>query len=102
MGLTEEMAIRLDIEYVSSTYNYIDTAYGSSIEDRDGFVKVLAHRETREILGCHIIGSEASILIQEVANAMRLRLSTDAITQSIYVHPALSEVLQLAFSSLQL
>ena len=42
------------------------------------------------------------MLIQEVANAMRLRLSTDAITQSIYVHPALSEVLQLAFGSLQL
>lgn len=73
------MAIRLDIEYMSSTYNYIDTAYGSSIEDRDGFVKVLAHRETREILGCHIIGTDAAILIQEAANAMRLGLPTDAI-----------------------
>ena len=100
MGLTEEMAIRLDIEYVSSTYNYIDTAYGSSIEDRDGFVKVLAHRETREILGCHIIGTDAAILIQEAANAMRLGLPTDAITQPIYVHPALPEVVPRAFAQL--
>ena len=100
VGLTEELATRMDIEYVTSTYNYSDTAYGSSIEDRDGFVKVLAHPETREILGCHIIGTDASILIQEAANAMRLGLPTDAITQSIYVHPALPEVVQRAFAQL--
>lgn len=100
VGLTEELATRMDIEYVTSTYNYSDTAYGSSIEDRDGFVKVLAHPETREILGCHIIGTDASILIQEAANAMRLGLPTDAISQSIYVHPALPEVVQRAFAQL--
>ena len=100
VGLTEELATRMDIEYVSATYNYIDTAYGSSIEDRDGFVKVLADPETRDILGCHIIGADASILIQEAANAMRMGLTTDAITQSIYVHPALPEVVQRAFAQL--
>ena len=63
-------------------------------------MKALAHKETGEILGCHIIGSEASMLIQEVVNAMRMRLATDAITQSIYVHPALPEVVQRAFGSL--
>lgn len=63
-------------------------------------MKALAHRETRQILGCHIIGSEASMLIQEVANAMRMRQTTDAITESIYVHPALPEVVQRAFGSL--
>ena len=87
--------------YVAGTYDYYDTAYGSSIEDRDGFVKVLANHETEEVLGCHIIGTDASILIQEVANAMRQHLTTDAITQSIYVHPALPEVVQRAFGELQ-
>ena len=101
VGLTEREAAAQNLPYVSSTYNYSDTAYGSSIEDTDGFVKALAHRESGEILGCHIIGSEASILIQEVVNAMRMRLTTDAITQSIYVHPALPEVVQRAFGSLQ-
>ncbi len=100
VGLTEELATRMDIEYVSATYNYIDTAYGSSIEDRDGFVKVLADPETRDILGCHIIGADASILIQEAANAMGMGLTTDPITQSIYVHPALPEVVQRAFAQL--
>ena len=55
---------------------------------------------TDEILGCHIIGTHAAMLIQEVVNAMRMRLTTDAITQSIYVHSALPEVVQRAFGSL--
>ena len=102
VGLTEQRASELGVAYTAATYDYRDTAYGASIEDRDGFVKVLADPETREILGCHIIGTDASILIQEVANAMRSRLTTDAITDSIYVHPALSEVVQRAVGALGL
>ena len=102
IGVTERQAGQQNLPYVSASYAYIDTGYGAAIDDRDGFVKVLANRETKEILGCHILGTDASILIQEVANAMRMRLTVDAITQSIYVHPALPEVVQRAFWSLDL
>ena len=102
VGLTEREAKEQGISYRAAIYGYENTAYGSSIEDRDGFVKVLAHSETAEILGCHILGTDASILIQEVVNAMRSRLTIDAITQSIYVHPALPEVVQRAFGALGL
>jgi mycothione reductase len=102
VGVTEREAVAQNLPYASATYDYSDTAYGSSIEDSDGFVKVLANQETKEILGCHIIGTEASVLIQEVANAMRMRLTTDAVIKSIYVHPALPEVVQRAFWSLPL
>ena len=91
VGLTEQAAKEQGIPHTTAVYDYYNTAYGSSIEDRDGFAKVLAHQETEEILGCHIIGSHASMLIQEVVNAMRMRLTTDAITKSIYVYPALPE-----------
>jgi dihydrolipoamide dehydrogenase len=101
VGLTEREARDSGIPYAAATYNYFDTAYGSSINDRDGFVKVLARPDTGVILGSHIVGTDASVLIQEVANAMRLGLTTDAITQSIYVHPALPEVVQRAFGELQ-
>ena len=100
VGLTQQEAEGRGAAYVAATYAYSDTAYGASIEDKDGFVKVLADPETGEILGCHIIGTDAATLIQEVANAMRLRLGVDAITQSIYMHPALPEVLQRAFGQL--
>ena len=101
VGLTEQDAEARGIPYEAATYDYSNTAYGSSIEDHDGFVKVLAHPETREILGCHIIGTDASTLVQEATNAMRAGLTTDGITQSIYVHPALPEVVQRAFGALQ-
>ena len=100
VGITEQEAEKAGTHYVTATYDYSDTAYGASILDLDGFVKVLADPETREILGCHIIGTHAAMLIQEVANAMRMHLTTDAITQSIYVHPALPEVVQRAFGEL--
>lgn len=102
VGLTEQRAKQQGIPYAAASYAYIDTGYGAAIQDEDGFVKVLANRETKEILGCHILGTDASILIQEVANAMRMRLTVEAITQSIYVHPALPEVVQRAFWSLQI
>ena len=102
VGITEQEAEKTGTHYVAATYDYSDTAYGASILDLDGFVKVLADPETREILGCHIIGTHAAMLIQEVANAMRRHLTTDAVTQSIYVHPALPEVVQRAFGELEL
>ena len=63
-------------------------------------MKVLADPETEEIPGSHLIGTDATTLIQEVANAVHSRPGVDAIFQSIYVHPALPEVVQRAFGGL--
>jgi len=99
VGLTENEAEERGVSYAVATYPYDRTAYGASIEDRDGFVKVLADPSSGEILGCHIIGHEASILVQEAVNVMRFRLPIDVLAQSIYIHPALPEVLQGAFAT---
>ncbi len=101
VGLTEREAGERDLPYAVGRYRYADTAYGSSIEDKDGFVKVLVDPDSEEILGCHMLGTDASVLIQEVANAMRIRATVRAITQSIYVHPALPEVVQRAFGAIE-
>ncbi len=100
VGLTEQEARESGVRYAASTYNYLDTAYGKAIEDRDGFVKALADADSGEIIGCHIIGHEASNLIQEVVNAMRARQPVDAIARSIHIHPAMSEVVERAFDAL--
>jgi dihydrolipoamide dehydrogenase len=47
-------------DYLKSTYPYIQTGMGEALKDRDGFVKFLVNREDRKILGCHIIGTDAS------------------------------------------
>ncbi|MEM4247601.1 MAG: FAD-dependent oxidoreductase, partial [Candidatus Woesearchaeota archaeon] len=64
VGMTEDELKEKKIPYLVGRHRYYDTAYGKSIEDKDGFVKVLADPKTRQILGCHILGSDASILIQ--------------------------------------
>ena len=83
--------------YATRTYAYDDTARGSAMR-AEGFVKVLIDLDG-EILGCHIIGPEASNLIQEVVVAMKAGSGTvHDIRESVHIHPALSEVVQRAFS----
>lgn len=94
-GYTEQELKDKEVPYTKAIYPYIRTAMGEAIDDRDGFVKLLASSEGK-ILGCHIIGSHASILIHEVLVAMRLGAGVDSITKTVHIHPALSEVVARA------
>lgn len=102
VGKTEEQLKATGHDYAVGRYEYIDTAMGKAIEDETGFVKILADRNTGRILGCHMLGSDASTLIHEVLVAMR---SGDGgienIARTTHIHPALSEVVQRAAGSLQ-
>jgi len=97
VGYTEEELKEKKIAYKKGMYEYKNTAYGHSILDMSGFVKVLLDPKTDKILGCHIMGTDASILIQEVVVAMKSDMSAEAIRNAIHIHPALSEVVQRAF-----
>ena len=67
---------------------------------KDYFVKVILEKETSKILGAHIIGPYASVLIQEIINAMHTPdQSAKPILDAMHIHPALSEVVQRAFQS---
>jgi mycothione reductase len=80
---------------------YRDTAKGSAMGAGDFFVKVLVKKDTREILGAHIIGPEASVLIQEVINLMYTPdRSMAPISDGMHIHPSLSEVVERAFGKL--
>ena len=84
-------------EYATRTYQFDETARGSAMK-ADGFLKAIIDLEG-EILGCHIMGPEASDLIQEVVVAMTAGSGTvQDIRESVHIHPALSEVIQRGFS----
>jgi dihydrolipoamide dehydrogenase len=101
VGYTEQQLKKEKIEYVKSIYPYIQTGMGKAIEDKDGFVKFLIDKKNKYILGCHIMGTDASILIHEVLVAMRTGDGTiDNITKTIHIHPALSEVVSRAAASI--
>ncbi|MGE5555855.1 MAG: dihydrolipoyl dehydrogenase [Methanocella sp.] len=81
---------------------YRDTAMGAAMGNPEGFVKVIVERESAKILGAHIIGPEASVLIQEITNAMVTPPGDyGPIVRGMHIHPALNEVVQNAFGALQ-
>jgi mycothione reductase len=97
VGFREQDLKSMSIDYYKSVYPYIKTAMGEAIEDREGFVKFLVNKADRKILGCHIMGSDASTLIHEVLVAMRAGDGTiKSISRTIHIHPALSEVIARA------
>jgi len=81
-------------------YKYADTAKGEAMALKDDFVKVIVNRNNGQILGAHIIGPEASVLIQEVINLMYTENQNSApLNRAMHIHPALSEVVARAFQS---
>lgn len=102
VGLKEAEAKQQGYKILVGKAFYKDTAMGSAMGEPAGFVKVIAEQETGKILGGHIIGAEASVLIQEIVNAMATEgKSFMPILRAMHIHPALSEVVQNAFGSLR-
>lgn len=97
VGKTESALEDAGEEYVVGRAAFTDTAMSRALKLDDGFVKVLANPDTREILGCHIIGHEASMLIHEVIPAMRYGGTVDDLANTlIHVHPAMNKVVMKA------
>jgi dihydrolipoamide dehydrogenase len=68
---------------------------------KDYFVKVIVEADTERILGAHIIGPQASVLIHEIIPLMNTgNGSSQPIRDMMHIHPALSEVVERAFQSL--
>jgi mycothione reductase len=82
-------------------YKYENTAKGEAMNVKDYFVKVILQRNTFKIIGAHIIGPHASILIQEIINLMYTeKQDARPLMGSMHIHPSLTEVVDRAFSSL--
>ena len=99
VGQTEQELREKGVHYEKAVYPYINTAMGEALEDRDGFVKLLVGHD-RKILGCHIIGVDASVLIHEVLVVMKMGGTVDHIANTVHIHPALSEVVARASYSI--
>ncbi|VVB86455.1 Dihydrolipoyl dehydrogenase [uncultured archaeon] len=103
VGLKEKEAIEKygEKNVLIGFERYEDTARGEAMEVKDFFVKVIVEAGTNKILGAHIIGPHASVLIQEIVNLMyTIEQSATTVRQGMHIHPALSEVVGRAFDSL--
>ncbi|MER2135372.1 MAG: mycothione reductase [Arthrobacter sp.] len=105
VGLTEaqarDYALANGVELAMAVQEYGSTAYGWAMEDSTGFVKLLADNATGQLLGAHIMGHEASMLIQPLIQAMAFGLDANTMARGQYwIHPALTEVVENALLSL--
>ncbi|HEX6757689.1 MAG TPA: FAD-dependent oxidoreductase, partial [Propionibacteriaceae bacterium] len=101
VGLTEAQAKEYGMDYVVSRQDYGETAFGWAMEDADHFVKIIAHARSKIILGAHVIGPQASSLIQPLVQAMSFEQPGLEVARGQYwIHPAMTEVLENALLGL--
>jgi mycothione reductase len=82
-------------------YEYRNTAKGAALEEKDGLVKVLVLRDGLRLVGAHVVGPEASVLVQELVTLMYTPTrSVQPIFDGMHIHPALSEVVERAVLAL--
>jgi mycothione reductase len=101
VGSTEDRLLAEGRPYLSAVREYSTTAYGWAMEDTASFAKVIADPESRRLLGAHIIGPQAATLIQPLLQAMCLDNTVDQLAHDVlYIHPALTEVVENALLQL--
>jgi mycothione reductase len=89
--------------YVESTQPYHDTAFGWALRDSSGFCRLYADPATGTLLGAHILGYQAALLIQPLIQAMSTGQSVASMARGQYwIHPALTEVVENALLKLPL
>ncbi|WP_407355241.1 dihydrolipoyl dehydrogenase [Methanolobus sp. WCC5] len=102
VGMTERQAIE---EYgeeniVMGFYRFQDTAKGMAMSLTDEFVKIILANDSQRILGAHIIGPQASVLIHQIIPLMYTeKQDATPIMYAMDIHPSLSEVIKRAFYS---
>jgi dihydrolipoamide dehydrogenase len=91
VGQTEEQLKAVGVAYKVGSFPFKASGRARASMDLDGLIKVLAHQETDEILGVHMIGPRAADLIAEAVVAMEFRASAEDIGRISHAHPTFTE-----------
>ncbi|MEO9571175.1 MAG: dihydrolipoyl dehydrogenase [Polaribacter sp.] len=96
VGKTEQELKDAGIDYKSGKFSMRALGRSRASGDIDGFVKVLADKNTDEILGVHMVGARVADLIMEAAVAMEFRASAEDLARICHGHPTYSEAVKEA------
>jgi dihydrolipoamide dehydrogenase len=91
VGYTEEQLKDNGTPYKSGTFPFKASGRARASMDTDGLIKVLANKQTDEILGVHMIGPRAADMIAEAVVAMEYRASAEDISRMSHAHPTFTE-----------
>lgn len=91
VGLTSIQAEEKGYSIMSATFPLSALGQAQASLETEGFAQIIADKKTKQVLGAHIVGSKASIMIGEMALAVANELTIDCIIDTIHPHPTLSE-----------
>jgi len=94
VGKTEQELIDEGVDYVVGLNKYADSAMGMALRSEEGFCKLLFHKQSKKLLGAHIVGDEASDMIHMLIAYMNMGATLDDILRTIFIHPALPEIVR--------
>ena len=96
VGKTEEELKEAGIPYKAGQFPMRALGRSRASMDIDGFVKILAHKDTDEVLGVHMVGARCADLISEAVTAMEFRASAEDIARMSHAHPTYAEAVKEA------
>ena len=91
VGQTEEQLVAKNIPFAKGTFPFLANGRAKAAGDTDGMVKILAHKDTDEILGVHMVGPRTSDMIAQAVLAMEFRASAEDWARTCHAHPTFSE-----------
>jgi dihydrolipoamide dehydrogenase len=96
LGYTETQAKEKGYEIKIGKFPFVASGKALGLNEKDGFVKIIADARYGEILGAHLVGPEVTELLPELVLAHTWELTTEEIARTVHAHPTLSEVLMEA------
>lgn len=96
VGKTEEEVQEAGVEYKVGKFNFTANGRAKAMISTDGFVKIIADKNTDRVLGAHIIGKGAGEMIHELAVLMEFGGSAEDLARTCHAHPTMSEAVREA------
>ncbi len=96
VGLNEEELTKQEVPYETGVARYREIARGHILGDENGMLKVLFHRETRQVLGVHIIGESATELVHIGQAVIALKGGLEYLLDAVFNYPTLAECYKVA------
>jgi dihydrolipoamide dehydrogenase len=91
VGLTEDQCKEKGLNYLTGQFPFAASGRAMTLQETDGFVKIISDAETDEVLGVHMVGPEVTELIAEAALAIEMGATVEDLSRTIHAHPTLPE-----------
>ncbi|CAN5676986.1 dihydrolipoyl dehydrogenase [soil metagenome] len=96
MGMTEAQAKAAGYEIKVGKFPFMPNGKAQALNEKDGFIKIIADAKYGEILGAHMVGPEVTELLPELSLAQYMEITPAEIARTVHPHPTLSEVIMEA------